>query len=360
MSIPRNTYKDRQQNAADRDNAGTVTGYVSEETQRVMATPGDDDAPYVIAHGRASRDGASGLVEERDGAAQRLAVDELGRLWTRVVGGTVDVDIPVPLPVTGTVTATLSGPVPVVGPIDADARLDVADVSVGAPPPYTVGPAQAPRPVADRRGFAYTVPAGYGDVVVRNDSEPTVLFDLGLASLGSTGPNWAVPPGAPYGFLRNVGCSLRRAHFYVLAEGTTISASPTEHTAIELKPFLSPHPEPLSIVPPSDAWFSPGIFEPLYTLDIPGNAIGSAASVYNVTTGLNLLPREARIDYRESRFRIPVDSPIAGQRYRVHVALPPIDISGAQAITVAFRFVGTALSALYSDFRMRVVAVLSV
>ena len=354
MSIPRNTYKDRQQNAADRDNAGTVAGYVSEETQRVMATPGDDDAPYVIAHGRASRDGESGLVEERDGAAQRLAVDEFGRLWTRVVGGSVNVDIPVPLPVTGSVTAVVAGQV------TTDARLDVNDIAVGPPPPYFVGPAQAPRPVADRRGYIYTVPAGYGDVVVRDDSQPRVLLDASLALLDTFGSNWSVPPGTPYAFLSNVGCAFRRAHTYVLAEGTTVSPSPTEHTGIELKPFLSPYPDPVLVSPASDAWFSPGIFEPLYTLDIAGNAAGPAVNVYNVATGANLIPREARIDYRESRFRIPVDSPIAGTRYRIHVAMPPLDISGAQALTWAFRFLGTSLSTLYTDFRMRILVVLSV
>lgn len=354
MSIPRNTYKDSRQNAENaRDNAGAVQGYVSEETNRVLAVPGDDDAPYAIAHGRASRDGQTGLVEERDGAAQRIAVDEFGRVWTRLVGD-VQIDLPGPIDV------NVPQPLTVDGTVNADARLDVGSIFSTNPPPYPLGPAQVPRPQADRRGFAFTVPAGGIDVDILDDPQPRILYEADLPTLDGLGTNWTAPGSSGLGFFSNIRCPMRRAHTYVLAEGQTISPSPTQHALLELKPFISPYPQPTLVSPPSDAWFSPGIFEPLYALDVPGSSAGFATQVYNVSTAANILPREAQIEYRESRFRIPLDPPVAGQFYRLHVAMPPIDISGAQAITWCFRFLGFALSGIYSNFRLRILMVLSV
>ena len=61
---------------------GLIVSYQSEEGGITLAVPGDDDAPYVIANGRASDDGVTGLVEEPNGEMQRLAVDQWGHLWT--------------------------------------------------------------------------------------------------------------------------------------------------------------------------------------------------------------------------------------------------------------------------------------
>ena len=47
----------------------------------IVANPGDDFAPFTIPWGRASDDGITGLEIQPNGAPQRLAVDEYGRLW---------------------------------------------------------------------------------------------------------------------------------------------------------------------------------------------------------------------------------------------------------------------------------------
>lgn len=70
-------------NKDDREaGTGLIVSYQSEEGGITLAVPGDDDAPYVIANGRASDDGVTGLVEEPNGEMQRIAVDQWGHLWT--------------------------------------------------------------------------------------------------------------------------------------------------------------------------------------------------------------------------------------------------------------------------------------
>jgi hypothetical protein len=44
------------------------------------------DGPYVQIVGRASEDGSSGSVQVASGESQRVLVDELGRIWTRIFG----------------------------------------------------------------------------------------------------------------------------------------------------------------------------------------------------------------------------------------------------------------------------------
>lgn len=70
-------------NKDDREaGTGLIVSYQSEEGGITLAVPGDDDAPYVIANGRASDDGTTGLVAEPNGEMQRIAVDQWGHLWT--------------------------------------------------------------------------------------------------------------------------------------------------------------------------------------------------------------------------------------------------------------------------------------
>jgi len=85
MSPPRrNTNSDDANlNKDARTTAGSPSGYVSEQGGDSLPAVGDQDAPYVIAHGRASANGLTGLTSEPNGAAQRLAVDALGHLWIR-------------------------------------------------------------------------------------------------------------------------------------------------------------------------------------------------------------------------------------------------------------------------------------
>lgn len=72
-------------NKDDREaGTGLIVSYQSEEGGITLAVPGDDDAPYVIANGRASADGVAGLVEEPNGEMQRLAVSEYGHVWVKV------------------------------------------------------------------------------------------------------------------------------------------------------------------------------------------------------------------------------------------------------------------------------------
>lgn len=76
-------------NKDDREaGTGLIVSYQSEEGGITLAVPGDDDAPYVIANGRASDDGTTGLVAEPNGEMQRIAVTELGHLWVKVSNAT--------------------------------------------------------------------------------------------------------------------------------------------------------------------------------------------------------------------------------------------------------------------------------
>ena len=83
--------------------SGLIVSYQSEEGGITLAVPGDDDAPYVIANGRASDDGVTGLVEEPNGEMQRIAVTELGHIWVKVSS------LPTPVPVTPTIVALNAG-----------------------------------------------------------------------------------------------------------------------------------------------------------------------------------------------------------------------------------------------------------
>jgi hypothetical protein len=59
---PRNTNSDQDNINKDERAAGTLVGYVDEESGAVTALQGDADAPYVIAHGRASDNCQNGLT----------------------------------------------------------------------------------------------------------------------------------------------------------------------------------------------------------------------------------------------------------------------------------------------------------
>jgi hypothetical protein len=100
-------------NKDDREaGTGLIVSYQSEEGGITLAVPGDDDAPYVIANGRASDDGVTGLVEEPNGEMQRIAVTELGHLWVKVSS----IPTPTPTPVTKFVSQLAAGlTTPVVG-----------------------------------------------------------------------------------------------------------------------------------------------------------------------------------------------------------------------------------------------------
>jgi hypothetical protein len=92
--------------------SGLIVSYQSEEGGITLAVPGDDDAPYVIANGRASDDGVAGLVEEPNGEMQRLAVTPYGHLWVAVSS----MPTPTPTPVTKVITELAAGlTTPVVG-----------------------------------------------------------------------------------------------------------------------------------------------------------------------------------------------------------------------------------------------------
>jgi len=85
--------------------SGLIVSYQSEEGGITLAVPGDDDAPYVIANGRASEDGVTGLVEEPNGEMQRIAVTELGHIWVKVSS----LPPTPPTPVTQELNALLAG-----------------------------------------------------------------------------------------------------------------------------------------------------------------------------------------------------------------------------------------------------------
>jgi hypothetical protein len=102
-------------NKDDREaGTGLIVSYQSEEGGITLAVPGDDDAPYVIANGRASDDGVAGLVAEPNGEMQRIAVNEWGHLWVNVAN-------PIPTPPTPPITkhvnafSTLGEDTPVIG-----------------------------------------------------------------------------------------------------------------------------------------------------------------------------------------------------------------------------------------------------
>jgi hypothetical protein len=89
-------------NKDDREaGTGLIVSYQSEEGGITLAVPGDDDAPYVIANGRASDDGVTGLVEEPNGEMQRIAVTEYGHVWVKVS----ELPPPTPTPITKVITA---------------------------------------------------------------------------------------------------------------------------------------------------------------------------------------------------------------------------------------------------------------
>lgn len=139
MSIARNTHSQSRTQRDTRDDVGSVSAYISEESERALAVPGDDDAPYVIAHGRASEDAITGLEAENNGAMQRIAVDRLGRIWTSLVYD--------------------GSPASPANPIAVDLRGRVADTPQGLSPALPVG---VPTPAAfDNNGRQITLSANY-------------------------------------------------------------------------------------------------------------------------------------------------------------------------------------------------------
>jgi len=66
----------------DKDEDADNTGFLDPAGDE-RRWSGTDDGPFVEGLGRASADGASGLVAVPDGSSQRIAVDEYGRIWTR-------------------------------------------------------------------------------------------------------------------------------------------------------------------------------------------------------------------------------------------------------------------------------------
>jgi hypothetical protein len=86
--------------------AAVPVGYVDEDGGEVVALQGDADAPYVIAHGRASSDGSTGLVAEQNGAAQRLALSPLGHAWSDLYVDGAPVSALNPLPTAGAAAGT--------------------------------------------------------------------------------------------------------------------------------------------------------------------------------------------------------------------------------------------------------------
>lgn len=78
-----------------RDTGADPVGYVAVEGG-IRGLIGDHIGPYMHAIGRASADGSAGLVSVDDGEAQRLATDELGRLWTRAATAPIPPALPGP------------------------------------------------------------------------------------------------------------------------------------------------------------------------------------------------------------------------------------------------------------------------
>jgi hypothetical protein len=151
---PRNTNSDQDNISKDERDAGTLVGYVDEESGAITAVQGDADAPYAIAHGRASSDGTLGLVSEGDGAAQRLATTPLGHLWTDMFLGAAPVSGTNPLPTTpapGAVGAAVPGSLP------TTTQGDIAHDAVDAGNPVKIG------------GIATNVPSGSGAAVAVGD-----------------------------------------------------------------------------------------------------------------------------------------------------------------------------------------------
>lgn len=98
MTRPRNSNSDMDNLNKDIRAAAVPVGYIDEDGGGVVALQGDADAPYVIAHGRASSDGSTGLVAEPNGAAQRLAVTPLGHVWSDLYVAGAPVSALNPLP----------------------------------------------------------------------------------------------------------------------------------------------------------------------------------------------------------------------------------------------------------------------
>jgi len=69
----------------DRVDIGVEGGGYMRPDGVVQIVKGDDFAPFGIPFGRASDDGVTGLEIAENGAPQRIAVDEYGHVWARVV-----------------------------------------------------------------------------------------------------------------------------------------------------------------------------------------------------------------------------------------------------------------------------------
>lgn len=106
MTRPRNSNSDMDNLNKDSRSVAVPVGYVDEDGGEVVALQGDADAPYVIAHGRASSDGSTGLVAEPDGAAQRLALSPLGHAWSDLYVDGAPVSALNPLPTAGAAAGT--------------------------------------------------------------------------------------------------------------------------------------------------------------------------------------------------------------------------------------------------------------
>lgn len=106
MTRPRNSNSDMDNLNKDSRAAAVPVGYVDEDGGEVVALQGDADAPYVIAHGRASSDGSTGLVAEQNGAAQRLALSPLGHAWSDLYVDGAPVSALNPLPTAGAAAGT--------------------------------------------------------------------------------------------------------------------------------------------------------------------------------------------------------------------------------------------------------------
>lgn len=106
MTRPRTSNSDMDNLNKDSRAAAVPVGYVDEDGGEVVALQGDADAPYVIAHGRASSDGSTGLVAEQNGAAQRLALSPLGHAWSDLYVDGAPVSALNPLPTAGAAAGT--------------------------------------------------------------------------------------------------------------------------------------------------------------------------------------------------------------------------------------------------------------
>lgn len=106
MTRPRNSNSDMDNLNKDSRAAAVPVGYIDEDGGEVVALQGDADAPYVIAHGRASSDGSTGLVAEPNGAAQRLALSPLGHAWSDLYVDGAPVSALNPLPTAGAAAGT--------------------------------------------------------------------------------------------------------------------------------------------------------------------------------------------------------------------------------------------------------------